>query len=92
MSRWKWQPSSGNAQLGTLRHYTIRDTLDEAYDDAERIYASMSEPRRVAILLGTDTSVGVADTMEPERFGGEWVVGRERWRENEARAVAEGRA
>lgn len=93
MSTWRWQPVAYRGELDEIREGgPVCTTLDEAYDLAESWWAEGS--RHVAIKLYTpgELSPGLADSRNGERRNGEWVVGRERWRENEAKAARAGRA
>lgn len=87
--QWEWGVSSINDrdERFTAR-YRGTNALDLAYDYAEKLIADGAA--RVAILLTSNGGIswGVADTCD----GSCWVVGRERWRANEAQAIEEGRA
>jgi hypothetical protein len=95
MSVWRWQPARGTHIADDNEPYEsgqVCVTLDEAYDVAESWWADGAGYVAIKLYVPTDLNPRLADSCDRRRGAGRWVLGRERWRENEAKAVKEGRA
>jgi hypothetical protein len=92
MSTWRWQPARGSAidPEEPLASGPVFVTLDEAYDLAESWWDAGARRVSIKLYVPENLGPGLADSRDRDHV--EWVCGRERWRANEAKAVAEGRA